>query len=56
MPGFDLAASGASGQRILRVALPKGGCTKIEKGQSQDRNWPVSWVGDTGIEPLTSSV
>jgi hypothetical protein len=27
-----------------------------QKGQSQDRDWPVSWVGDTGIEPVTSSV
>jgi len=27
-----------------------------QNGQSQDRNWPLSWVGDTGIEPVTSSV
>jgi hypothetical protein len=31
-------------------------CTKIQNGQLQDRNWPLSWVGDTGIEPVTSSV
>jgi hypothetical protein len=27
-----------------------------ERGRSRDRNRPVSWVGDTGIEPVTSSV
>jgi hypothetical protein len=31
-------------------------CTGSKNGQLQDRNWPVSWVGDTGIEPVTSSV
>jgi hypothetical protein len=31
-------------------------CTKIQNSQLQDRNWPLSWVGDTGIEPVTSSV
>jgi hypothetical protein len=31
-------------------------CRKIKNGQLQDRNWPLSWVGDTGIEPVTSSV
>ena len=31
-------------------------CTSKKNGQSQGRNWPLSWVGDTGIEPVTSSV
>jgi hypothetical protein len=31
-------------------------CIKINKGRSQDRNRPLTWVGDTGIEPVTSSV
>jgi len=31
-------------------------CTKIRNGQLRDRNRPLSWVGDTGIEPVTSSV
>ncbi len=31
-------------------------CTDIKNGQLQDRNWPLSCVGDTGIEPVTSSV
>ncbi len=31
-------------------------CTEIEKGRLQDHNRPLSWVGDTGIEPVTSSV
>ncbi len=31
-------------------------CTRQRNGQLQDRNWPLSWVGDTGIEPVTSSV
>ena len=31
-------------------------CRRTESGQLQDRNWPLSWVGDTGIEPVTSSV
>jgi hypothetical protein len=31
-------------------------CTKIKIGRSDDRNRPLSWVGDTGIEPVTSSV
>jgi Pyridine nucleotide-disulphide oxidoreductase len=31
-------------------------CTGIKNGQLQDRNWLLSWVGDTGIEPVTSSV
>ena len=31
-------------------------CTKITKGRSLSRNRPLSWVGDTGIEPVTSSV
>ena len=31
-------------------------CTGIKNGQLHDRNWPLSWVGDTGIEPVTSSV
>jgi hypothetical protein len=29
---------------------------RSEGGRSQDHNRPVSWVGDTGIEPVTSSV
>jgi hypothetical protein len=29
---------------------------KIQNGQSHDCDWPLSWVGDTGIEPVTSSV
>jgi hypothetical protein len=31
-------------------------CTKIKTAGSQVRNRPLSWVGDTGIEPVTSSV
>jgi hypothetical protein len=31
-------------------------CTGQQNGRSHDRNRPVSWVGDTGIEPVTSSV
>jgi hypothetical protein len=31
-------------------------CTKIQKGRSRGRNRPLSRVGDTGIEPVTSSV
>ena len=31
-------------------------CTKIENDRLQDHNRPLSWVGDTGIEPVTSSV
>jgi hypothetical protein len=31
-------------------------CRQRKRCQLQDRNWPVSWVGDTGIEPVTSSV
>jgi integrase len=31
-------------------------CTKIRNGQFGARNRPLSWVGDTGIEPVTSSV
>jgi hypothetical protein len=31
-------------------------CTGNENDQLQDRHWPLSWVGDTGIEPVTSSV
>jgi hypothetical protein len=31
-------------------------CTGHRNGQLHDRNWPLSWVGDTGIEPVTSSV
>ena len=30
--------------------------TKIKAAGFQDRNRPLSWVGDTGIEPVTSSV
>ena len=33
-----------------------GGSTKIKKGRSLTWNRPLSWVGDTGIEPVTSSV
>jgi hypothetical protein len=25
---------------------------RIKNGQSHDRNWPLSWVGNTGIEPV----
>ena len=31
-------------------------CTKIKNGRLHDHNWPLSWVGDTAIEPVTSSV
>ena len=31
-------------------------CTKITNGRSMIWNRPPSWVGDTGIEPVTSSV
>ena len=31
-------------------------CRKIKKAGSSIRNRPLSWVGDTGIEPVTSSV
>ena len=31
-------------------------CTKVPSASSHDRNRPLSWVGDTGIEPVTSSV
>ena len=31
-------------------------CRKIKMAGSPNRNRPVSWVGDTGIEPVTSSV
>jgi hypothetical protein len=48
-------------RRTQRHPLPIGVAalycsTKIRNGQSHDRNWPLSWVGDTGIEPVTSSV
>jgi hypothetical protein len=46
-------ASSATGShdRCCRSLLPRH-----QNGQLQDRNWPLSWVGDTGIEPVTSSV
>jgi hypothetical protein len=31
-------------------------CRKIKTADSLNWNRPVSWVGDTGIEPVTSSV
>ena len=31
-------------------------CRKIKNDRLQDHNRPLSWVGDTGIEPVTSSV
>jgi integrase len=31
-------------------------CTNIKHGRLHDHNWPLSWVGDTAIEPVTSSV
>jgi hypothetical protein len=31
-------------------------CTKIVKGRSHDRNRPLTWVGATGIEPVTPSL
>jgi hypothetical protein len=31
-------------------------CAKIRNGQFRAQNWPLGWVGDTGIEPVTSSV
>jgi hypothetical protein len=31
-------------------------CTKIKNDPLQDHNRPLTWVGDTGIEPVTSSV
>ena len=31
-------------------------CTKINKGQLQDRNWPLTWVELRGFEPLTPSM
>jgi hypothetical protein len=31
-------------------------CPGIKEGRSHDRNWPLIRVGDTGIEPVTSSV
>ena len=38
-------------------ALPRTCCCpKIEIGRSMVRNRPLSWVGDTGTEPVTSSV
>ena len=46
-------------RRTQRHPLPIGVtalCCRIRNGQSHDRNWPLSWLGDTGIEPVTSSV
>ena len=31
-------------------------CTRSKNGRLQDHNQPSTWVGDTGIEPVTSSV
>jgi hypothetical protein len=31
-------------------------CWKIKKAGPCARNRPLTWVGDTGIEPVTSSV
>ena len=31
-------------------------CRKITKARLRDRNRALTWVGDTGIEPVTSSV
>ena len=28
----------------------------LDNGRSLERNRPLTWVGDTGIEPVTSSV
>ena len=42
--------------RLLDRAAAVCCCTKIENGRLQDHNRPLSWVGDTGIEPVTSSV
>jgi hypothetical protein len=42
--------------RYLILAAALCCCTKIKKGRSHDLNRPLSWVGDTGIEPVTSSV
>jgi hypothetical protein len=33
-----------------------GCCRRIKKAGSVVRNRPSGWVGDTGIEPVTSSV
>ena len=45
----------------IRAAPALSCCTKIENGRTLNRDRPLSWgdvwlVGDTGIEPVTSSV
>jgi len=46
---------GGGSERLGRASMGSY-CTKINEGRSHDRNRPLSWVGDTGIEPVTSSV
>jgi hypothetical protein len=52
---------GAAGFGISRATLTTAAAvlrcrTKIKKAGSDDRNRPLSWVGDTGFEPVTSPV
>ena len=42
---------------VRTVEAPRpASITEGENGRSRGWNRPVSWVGDTGIEPVTSSV
>ena len=41
---------GQLGVAVLRC------CTGRKTADSSERNRPLTWVGDTGIEPVTSSV
>ena len=45
-------------QRAIQRGLVEVGALlhQDHKGRSLNRNRPLSWVGDTGIEPVTSSV
>jgi hypothetical protein len=45
-PGAIVVAGDEDAPAVAEVALCC--CTKIKNGQLHDRNWPLSWVGDTG--------
>jgi integrase len=50
-------AQASQARRLARMTVAAVCCCrKIKNGQPHDRDWSVNWVGDTGIEPVTSSV
>ena len=55
-PARHLRSSVSGSTRTLDLTAALRCCTKIENDRLQDHNRPLNWVGDTGIEPVTSSV